>query len=533
MNTLQNQLSFGDYLRFRDLVLERSGLYFPEKKRRDLEIGVLKALNSASHELKDPNTYYKFLQEKATPDAQAEMDRLINLLTIGETHFFRDNAQFEALANYILPALIARKRAGATAFGPSYPANRPQLRLWSAGCATGEEAYSLAILVRELIPDLANWQVLILATDINRESLQRARDEATYSDWSFREYRAKTAQQIYFTRQGKRYKLRDDVRQMVTFAYHNLISDDFPAIHNNTGSMDLIICRNVTIYFSEATTQMVIDRFYQALVKGGWLMVGHSEPSLLTYRAFQPHTFQGALFYQKKTSPAAWSQAWEEVHTGQDKRPVNGLSLPVANGADLSLLASPVKSMPPAKQPLSNPDSSEAGTGELARLLVAQGQAEQAVVLLEEQLDTAPDDQQADLYSLLARAYADLGQWEKAHQHCQQAIALDKLQPDPYYTLALVHEFAGETEEAISNLKKVIYLNPEHPVAHFNLAMLYHKINRPLQAKRAVQTLVSLLGKWPPDKIVPDSGGSSAQRLLDAAQRALKEIEDVADKQPL
>src|SRR5574341_1156108 len=134
------QLSYGDYLRFRELVLERSGLYFPEKKRVDLESGLFKALASSAvsrlngrHNL---DQYYQLLCDKSNPGGRAEMERLINFLTIGETYFFRDEGQFNALTTKVLPALIARKRAAAAAFGPNI---QPQLRLWSAGCATGEE----------------------------------------------------------------------------------------------------------------------------------------------------------------------------------------------------------------------------------------------------------------------------------------------------------------------------------------------------------------------------------------------------------
>ncbi|MBI1878914.1 MAG: hypothetical protein HYR94_11975, partial [Chloroflexi bacterium] len=245
------KLGYGDYSRFRDLVLERSGLHFPEKKWTDLEIGLSKAMHSLPGAVVealgslDLDIYYRFLKEAATPLAQAEMERLINLLTIGETHFFRDSAQFDALATQVLPDLIARKRAAAAAVG-SNPPGIPQLRLWSAGCATGEEPYSLAILLHQLIPDINNWRILILATDINQDSLTRAR-QSLYSNWSFRETRAKTTRSLYFTAQGKRYQLRDDIRQMVTFAPLNLIEDNFPAVHNNTMSMDLILCRNVTI----------------------------------------------------------------------------------------------------------------------------------------------------------------------------------------------------------------------------------------------------------------------------------------------
>jgi len=174
------KLGYGDYLRFRDLVLERTGLHFPEKKRTDLEIGVLKSLAESSlagsNHRNDLDAYYSLLTDRNNPATQTEMKRLIDTLTIGETHFFRDESQFNALANEVLPAVIARKRAAAAAVGPDI---QPQLRIWSVGCATGEEPYSLAMMLKELLPDIDNWYILILATDISLTALKRAQKSAS------------------------------------------------------------------------------------------------------------------------------------------------------------------------------------------------------------------------------------------------------------------------------------------------------------------------------------------------------------------
>ena len=165
-----SKLGYGDYLRFRELVLERSGLHFPEKRRANLEAGLFKALAASALFVSEGgynlDGYYELLRDKNNPTGKAELERLLHTLTIGETHFFRDEAQFNALATYVLPELIARKRAAAAAVGPGI---NPQLRIWSAGCATGEEAYSIAILLSELLPDIDRWHILILATDINQE----------------------------------------------------------------------------------------------------------------------------------------------------------------------------------------------------------------------------------------------------------------------------------------------------------------------------------------------------------------------------
>ncbi|MEW5958011.1 MAG: CheR family methyltransferase [Chloroflexota bacterium] len=532
----KSKIGYGDYLRFRDLILERSGLYFPEKKRVDLELGLLKALPeaplAAANGSYDLDSYYNLLCDGDNPTGRAEMSRLINILTIGETHFFRDEPQFAALVNQVLPALIARKRQAAAAVGPGI---KPQLRLWSAGCATGEEPYSLAILLKELLPDLENWHILILATDINENSLVRAQ-EAIYSDWSFREARAKTLLPRYFSQipQGRsrsdssshtqgpnRYQLRPDIRQMVRFASLNLIEDNYPALHNNTVSMDLIFCRNVTIYFTQEITRQVVKRFYAALNQDGWLVVGHSEPSLVTFRDFQGCLFPNTLLYRKTGQPASWPHDWELMDNNgspsastclvPDGKPVsgsNGTSSPFP--LSFTILPSP-------------PSPAEVDPYQTATILLNQGQIEQAIAKLQDKLADEPNYVLA--HSLLGRAYANLGRWVEARQWCQSALALDSLQPQAYYVLALVYQHEEKIELAIAMLKKAIYLNRDTPLAHFNLAMLYKKAGQVNDAYRSFQNVIRILEKRPPAEIVPDSGGATVQHLLEIARRMLHKSE--------
>jgi chemotaxis protein methyltransferase CheR len=535
-----SQLSYSDYLRFRELVMERSGLYFPEKKRVDLESGLLKALTGSalsplisSHNL---DQYYQLLRDRSHPVGRAEMERLINFLTVGETYFFRDEGQFNALTSHVLPALIARKRAAVSGLNM-----QPQLRLWSAGCATGEEAYSLAIILKELLPDIDRWQILILATDINQDSLARAR-EALYSDWSFREARAKAGQTRYFNFDlpTKRHALRPDVRQMVTFAPLNLIEYDYPALHNNTVSMDLILCRNVTIYFTEADTRRVVQRFYEALVQDGWLVVGHSEPSPAVYGAFQPRTWPNALLYQKTGQPHGWPDNWAWLQpvtipplTNSMATPLNKVEpfIPISTQAGADLLFSqnhgsfvtPLLS-PPVPTSAASPPLLERDSCQIAAVLLSRGHISEAVNELQRQLSVDPH--LAAAHTLLGRAYANLGQWSEAQRYCQSAIELDKLQAEAYYLLGLVYEQEAQLESAIAMLKKAIYLEPNMPLPHLNLAVLYKKSGQKKNAERACRNSIKILEKYTPTDIVPHSGGASAQYLLVAARRILRELEN-------
>lgn len=476
-----SQLDDESYGRLRDWVQQESGLYFPDKKRRDLEIAVHKALQAAPEPFNTPTTYCHFLCHDQTPMAQQERRRLLNLLAVKETHFFRDKAQFEALAKDVLPALIAHKRQLATAVAPHLP---PQLRIWSAGCATGEETYSLAILLHQLIPDIDQWRIFILGTDLNEQWLSQAK-AGSYADWSFRESDAKQIRRHYFDQTDNGYQLHDHIRQMVTFAQHNLVTDPFPDITNNSTNMDLILCRNVTIYFATETTCQVVQQFYDCLVDGGWLVVGHAEPSLQMYKAFTGHILQGTLLYQKP------------------------------------------KQRPFARLTTVSPTPSTADTlYEEARQMLHHGRADDAITHLQH---IPPHQHDANICCLLAQAHADLGQWQQARTYCQQAIALDPLLAEVYYVLAMIEEHEGYLEPAIENWRKVVYLDNQRPLAYFNLAMLYKKSSQTALACRALKTFIQQAQNWPThpnlstiDYTHPQELSQTAQQLLQKWQQEIK-----------
>jgi chemotaxis protein methyltransferase CheR len=524
---IMKQLGYGDYLRFRDLVSRQSGLYFPEKKRDDLAHGLYKALQNRPQFHDNLSAYYQYLERAETSEARAELDRLINLLTIGETHFFRDRAQFDALNNHVLPALLERKREAATAAG----SDTPQIRVWSAGCATGEEAYSLAILLREAIPDIERWRVMILATDINSDSLTHAR-QAIYSDWSFRERRALAMRPLYFSKIGQGYQLQDEIRQMVTFAQHNLVEDDFPAAVNNTIAMDMIMCRNVTIYFAEQATRRLVEKFYAALNNTGWLIVGHSEPSLFNYHNYQIHRLPGTILNQKNGQCSATAHAQSPPKTAEISRPVSKDSerQPEGMKAGETFQPKPRKAVQTRPKPprrtglltlasMDSTDSWQLDPYRAARKLLSEGHIERAIVTLEGAMPVFPTSQRPYAYCLLARAYADQGDWQQARHWCLKAIHLDKLLAEAYLVLSMVDEQEGHVPQAIANLKKAIYLDRELPLAHFHLAVLYRKHGEWEQAGRALKNSEKILANWPADEIIPDSGGTCAGTLLAAVRQ--------------
>ncbi len=488
---------YGDYLRFSELARERCGLHFPERRCAELERSVRQAF--AASTCANLDDYYRLLQDPK--DGAVEMDRLINALTVSETHFFRDAGQFDALYDQVLPRLIERRRPLCT------------LRIWSAGCASGEEPYSIAMMLRDLLPDVDEWAITILGTDVSTEALDRAR-KAVYGNWAFREERARQWRPRYFRPQGNRYELIPEVRRMVTFAQFNLAENNYPTYETNTAFMDLILCRNVMMYFTESATIKIVERFYDALTDGGWLVVGHSEHSLSIYRRFQVRNYPHAILYQRTGQPTALPADWEWLTASPKEDRTTPLSVPAPVGA------SP-PSPPEADSQVPGASNSERslvpGTFERAQELLDYGRSEEARDMLLELIKARPHH--APTCALLGRAYANLGCWQEAERWCRQAIRFDKLALHAYYILALVLHHQGKLDQAIGAMKKVVYIDRNYVPGHFGLADLYRSKGQLPQAQKSLNNARRLLEARAAEELIPDSGGITVGRLREAIIR--------------
>lgn len=485
------QLSDTDYARFNQLLQDYCGLHFPEKRRAELEYGVRQAFAASTCATLDE--YYRALGP-INHDA-AEIDRLVNAVTIGETHFFRDEGQFNALALHVLPGLIQQRQASRT------------LRIWSAGCASGEEPYSLAMLLRELIPDVDEWAITLLGTDINTEALERAR-KATYGEWAFREVRAKQLRPRYFRAQGHRYELAPEVRRMVTFARLNLADDRYPSFETNTTMLDLILCRNVLIYFDEAAARAVIERFYQALLDSSWLVVGHSEPSVFNYRRFQARNFPGTILYQRTGQPTTLPRDWEASLPTRWIEPSGALNIasPTLPAPIAPPITAPLKPPPADRDPL-----------ELADEWLEQGHSDEALTALLKEVAVRPD--RLPVCVRLGQIFANRGNWVEAERWCQRAIQINRLAIEAYYMAALVYQHQGKLADAIEAMKRVVYIDRTSILGHFGLADL-HRLNGQLApAQKSLDNARRLLAARAADEVIPASGGITVGRLRDTVTR--------------
>ncbi|HEY6838762.1 MAG TPA: protein-glutamate O-methyltransferase CheR [Geobacteraceae bacterium] len=259
---------------FSTFVASQMGLLFTRRQWGMLRRGICAAADEFG--FRDPEACMHWLMSSSLTREQVET--LAGTVTVGETYFWREEKSLDALREEVIPALM-RARSG----------DERHLRIWSAGCSSGEEPYSIAILLHRMGTALRDWRVTIHATDINPRALARAR-EGIYGEWSFRTTPAWVRNGYFRRRSDGKLEVIPEIRTMVEFAYLNLADDVYPLLFNNTNAMDLILCRNVLMYFAPELAQKVVSRFHRCLVAGGWLVVSPCEISPQLSRASERET---------------------------------------------------------------------------------------------------------------------------------------------------------------------------------------------------------------------------------------------------
>lgn len=479
------------WTRLSELIAGKMGLHFPPERHHDLQRGLAAAAGDFGFE--DSAACADWLL--TTPLDRSQLQTLAARLTIGETYFFRDKKIFDALAQQILPPLIQQR------------ACERRLRFWSAACCTGEEAYSLAMLLHRCIPDIDDWRITILATDINEQFLHKAA-AGVYSNWSFRDSSADFKDR-YFTRTADgRFAIHPTFKQYVQFAPLNLVDDNYPALATDTHAMDVIFCRNVLMYFTPQRAREVVSKLRLALLDRSWLAVSPAEMSQTLFSGFKPRNFPGAILYQKLDRQQEAPQQATSFSAGHAPA-LNEVQVKAAAIA----AAPPEAAEEPARQDVATPYS------RAAQLYRERRYAEAADTLLcMPELETAD----AQTLALLTRACANQGRLDAALSWSGRWIAADPLDAGARYLSAVIQQELGNFEHARRALQQALYLKPDFVLAHFALGNLARGNGKFEEANKHFANALVLLHRHDFSEPLPEADGLTAGRLRDIITSLLR-----------
>ncbi|TAO06331.1 MAG: tetratricopeptide repeat protein [Phormidium sp. SL48-SHIP] len=493
--------------RFSKLIARHTGLLMRPQDERNLCKKLEQRLTTLG--FSSPSPYYDLLRcavenpltvDRQTTASRREWTLLIRRLVVTESYFFRDRGQFELLRSRLLPEILVKQRNIAAQTG-----ERPQLKIWSAACASGEEPYSLAIVLWELLNDRDRWDLQIIGSDINDESLAQAK-RGEYSAWSFRQVESSIKTQ-YFRQQGDRYILNPEIRRLVTFNRVNLVSDPLPDANLNLYDLDLILCRNVFIYFDRASIERVLDKFYHSLGLGGYLIAAHAELQGAGHHQFHSQLFPQSVVYQRcdrLERNRLLNRPPKATTVSRCQSPPTPTPLPILpNSSQHSSFRTaplPVTSPPspvvPIPPPRPTPEVSHPQWQD-ARRHFRTSAYHKAIHCAERSLSDNP--RHIDAYLLIARAYANLGEYQKAVYYCLQALEIDSLAIAPHYLLAHLYEAQGNINRAKRILKKIVYLAPKMPLAYLELAQIYRLEGDTRRADHMEGSAIQILRSLPPN----------------------------------
>lgn len=502
---------------FSRLILSHSGLHFEERNKAALTRGLLKRMSALR--LTSYEEYLQYLKQHG--EDRHELQKLLQFLTVGETYFYRYPAHFDVLREH-----FANQAASA---GP--------IRIWSAGCSTGEEPYSIAMTLMEALPDWRERDIRIIATDINNRSLKRAR-EGVYSPWSMRITRPDQSKR-YFRRVGESFLIRDEVKQLVQFFHLNLSAPCREPVYDQLHGLDAIFCRNVLIYFTPETAESMLQRFAQALNPSGLLFLGHSETLLQRGLELELRRQDRSFYYVKRSgagdalpllsnrfpalprSGEPTEEPTEELTPEQMRlaaawlnaqTPWQGEPSP-AEPQDASAQGSPP--LPPARP-------CERENLQAARDLFDREEFDPALALLEQLLEQSPDHPGA----LVLKGFilAGKGALTQALETCERVIALNDLLPEAYFLKGVLLDAEDQLTAAAAEYRKALLLDHDFIMPRYHMGRLYLRQGRIAEAAREIRNSIKILSRLGDEETVPFSGGLTRAVCMLQLQNALAQV---------
>jgi len=491
--------------KLRELVEAETGMDLSGNRRFRLQDAVEKVLSAHNlpqrleHIFADPDHHGIFLEH------------LTAQLTVGKTFFFRNEYHFRALAEHVIPQILQEDD------------RKKEIRIWTAGCSTGEEPYSLAILLDQILSgngtnsqSIANqtspWHISILATDLNPEFLDRAR-RGRYRDWSFRGTDVHLNRR-YFVTEGNEYCLVPRIRELVRFGYLNLVKDAYPSPLNGTLGLDLIVFRNVAIYLKADVVEAIIDRFHSALRPGGWLLLGETELNMVASKRFEVQRLDRAIFYRKKHGPAGLDEQLSPISPSsvllQPWQP-SAKTTPRTRGIVKQTPTKPSTSV--AQRPSRTPSLWERVEHHLSRHEFAEAEGIIDTV-------SVPKDRAAARlrYVLHLVGCAEI---QRARDMLEKCLEEEPLRVETHLLKASLAEEAGDPAQAERAYRRALYLDRRCAIAHFHLALVQQERDDLDGSRRSLQTVLDLTRNCDPNELAEHSDGVCYGRLREMAEMIL------------
>ncbi|MFI8743812.1 CheR family methyltransferase [Pseudomonas sp. NPDC077186] len=481
-------------------VLQHLGLDFTGKRTADLSRRLqLLALEQE----REPAAWMESLAFEDWDEAL--MRGLIPAFTVGETYFRRDAEALDWLAGHHLRPLLQRRRQS----------GHRHLRLWSAACCTGEEPYSLLFLLDELLKEERDgWKLELMASDINDAFLARA-EQGCYGPSAFRGSE-EGFRRHYFQAEGRLWRVRPAWRGRIRFLRHNLAAEALPDPAKGLAALDVILCRNVLMYFSAERAAATLHRLLGCLAEDGVLLLSAVEAGLATQAGFKG--FWAGSNYALSASgqvagpaplPAA---AWGEAARPRP-RPVRRGALPVRPQAPPPVPVQQAPLVPQSGDPL----------GDIERLLACAEQAQAREALLAYlALPGLGMAQRLDACLLMARSWADQQRMGQAREWLQRALDIDPTALAAQWLQALLARQEGDSQAALQALRKVLYLDPECAMAHLHSGLLLRANGRRADGDRALRLCLQLAQRGPADALVPLGDGLGYEQLRQLCDQLLE-----------
>jgi chemotaxis protein methyltransferase CheR len=483
MKLKKYNLDESDFDRFRALINKTSGIYFDRGKRDLLRYGLSERAEAiGASELSD---YYEYLT--TDPKREEELRLLLNHLSVQETHFFRNLPQFDALRKYVIPELARRKASG-----------QKRLKFWSAGCSTGQEPYSIAMSVCDVLPDTTGWDIQVLGTDLNESALDVGR-KGLYPEKKMTGLDRGHIKEYFEENEGG-FQARKELRNMIEFSRHNMVAESLPI--EVFGTCDVIFCRNVIIYFTHQTAKHVIELFFDILNPGGYLFLGHSE-TLWKMSAKYSLVEMGDAFIYKKSLPRA----------------INGRRFI----ADRRMREVP---LPPDVKEDRRKQQGRRGVQQPQDLAMdgnakAGADTEKSAISADEALEDV-----RELHGR-CRKLIDLGEFNKAVDCLEEAVNGQSTHAESYYLLGLAREKLEDYTGASDAFSKAIYCDDSHSLSFFHLANVLEQLGRLKEAVREYRNASKSLSGDAPDRWEQDLEAFDLESLVDLCQWKIENLGSV------